>query len=408
MKMPNITKRNWEIDDDKEIVINEKISNYDKIITKKIDEENIVKKSDTKQEIYDVKLTEEDDKFLAEFENKIKEAETFSGDFNDSVLSKKEMEEKKRNSLYSKLILEIEILEKINFTNYKNNTDLIFSKINYKIFENIKNESKKENFLIKNKEKSIYKKIRKLLKIKRTLTLKKNSNDSIIDIKGLNKIYESKTINNHVLKDINLSIKRGEFVVMIGASGSGKTTLMNIISGVDKLTYGEIIVNNLNISRLKESELTNFRLENIGYIFQNYGLIPNLTVEENVSIGSFMSFLSKKQKRKIKYDNYVNQIRVDEILENLKLADIKNKMPYKLSGGQKQRVSIGRTIAKKTPIIFADEPTSALDENNARNVIELLKTINTIYKTTIIMITHNDKELEFASRVIRLKDGQII
>ncbi|MGL5246548.1 MAG: ABC transporter ATP-binding protein [Mycoplasmoidaceae bacterium] len=406
--MPKITKRNWETNDDKEIVINEKISNYDKIVTKKINQDNIAKKSNKKHEKKEIKLTEEDDKFLVEFENKIKEAEIFSGEFNDSLLSKQEIKNQIRNSLYSKLIMEIELLEKINFTNYNGYTNLIFSKINYKIFEHIKDENKKENFLIINKEKSIYKKIKKLSKIKRTLTLKKNSSDSIIDIKGLNKIYESKSLNNHVLKDINLSIKKGDFVVLVGTSGSGKTTLMNIISGVDKLTYGEIVVNNWNISRLKESELTKFRLENIGYIFQNYGLIPNLTVKENISMGSFMSFLSKKQKRKIKYDNYINELKVDEILENLKLTDIKNKMPYKLSGGQKQRVSIGRTIAKKTPIIFADEPTSALDENNAENVIELLKKINSIYKTTIIMITHNDKELDYASKVIRLKDGRIL
>ncbi|MGL5640366.1 MAG: ABC transporter ATP-binding protein [Mycoplasmoidaceae bacterium] len=406
--MPKITKRNWEINDNKEIVINEKISNYDKIVTKKINQDNIAKKSNKKQEIEEIKLSEEDDKFLAEFENKIKEAEIFSGEFNNSLLTKKEIEEQNRNRLYSKLIIEIELLEKIDFTNYKNYTNLIFSKINYKIFEKIKDENKKENFLMKNKERSIYKKVKKILKIKRTLTLKKNSANSIIDIKGLNKIYESKSINNHVLKDINLSIKRGDFVILVGASGSGKTTLMNIISGVDKLTYGEIVVNNWNISTLKESDLTEFRLANIGYIFQNYGLIPNLTVEENISIGSFMSFLSKKQKRKIKYDNYINELKVEEILENLELTNIKNKMPYKLSGGQKQRVSIGRTIAKKTPIIFADEPTSALDENNAKNVIDLLKTINSVYKTTIIMITHNDKELEYASKVIRLKDGRIL
>lgn len=408
MEKPKITKRNWETVDNKEIVINEKISNYDKLVTKKINQENVVKMNDKKEKSDQIKLTEEDDKFLEEFERKIKEAEIFSGEFNDSLLTKKEIEEKNRNLLYSKLIMEIELLEKIDFKNYKNSVDLIFSKTNYKIFLKIKDEAKKESFLLKNKEKAIYKKVKKILKIKRTLTLNKNYSDSIIDIKGLNKIYESKTRNNHVLRDINLSIKKGEFVILVGASGSGKTTLINIISGVDKLTYGEIIVNNRNISILKESELTEFRLENIGYIFQNYGLIPNLTVEENISMGSFMSFLSKKQKRKIHYDNYINQQNVNEILENLKLSEMKNKMPYKLSGGQKQRVSIGRTIAKKTPIIFADEPTSALDEANAKNVIEILKTINSVYKTTIIMITHNDKELDYASRVIRLKDGRII
>lgn len=407
MEKPKITKRNWEASDDKEIVIHEKISNYDKLVTKKINQEKIEKKVNKKVEKKEIKLAEEDVKFLEEFENKIKEAEIFSGEFDNSLLSKKEVDEKNRNQLYTKLIMEIELLEKINFSNYKKHTALIFSKISQRVFDYIEDENKKENYLIKHKEIAIYKRIMKILKIKRTLTLNNNMNDSIIDIKGLNKIYESKSINNHVLKDINLSIKKGEFVILVGASGSGKTTLMNIISGVDKLTYGEIVVNNKNISILKEWELTDFRLENIGYIFQNYGLIPNLTVKENISMGAYMSFLVKKQKNKIKYDNYINEQNVKEILENLNLLDIQNKMPFRLSGGQKQRVSIGRTIAKKTPIIFADEPTSALDEKNAGNVIELLKKINSEFNTTIIMITHNDKELHYASRVIRLKDGQI-
>ncbi|MGL4647333.1 MAG: ABC transporter ATP-binding protein [Mycoplasmoidaceae bacterium] len=391
-------------------------SNFDKLFTKANPNKNkqeknkqAIKELKNKQaEIMDqVKLTDEDEKFLLELEEKLNEAETFSESFNEAVLSEVEYHEDKNNLSYQKTLEELLILRKINLENVQQYHDIIFNDFEKRIFNSFQNPKRKLKYLDNLKEKKIFYKIHKLKSIKRSLLLRKNSDDCIIDIKNLYKVYESRKNNNFVLNDINLSIKKGEIVALIGPSGSGKTTLMNLMSGIDSLTAGEIVVNNINISKMGESELTRFRLENIGYVFQNYGLIPNLTVEENIAIGGYMGYLSRKEKKGIKYDNYFNQKEVERILKILYLTDYKDQMPYQLSGGQKQRVSIGRTLAKKTPIIFADEPTSSLDEENSENIIEILKQINQEFQATIIMITHNDKQVDFATRVIRLRDGII-
>lgn len=216
--------------------------------------------------------------------------------------------------------------------------------------------------------------------------------ENILEIKGIKKNFGSGDTLVEVLKGIDVEVKKGEFIVLLGPSGSGKSTLLNIIGGIDAPTEGEIIVSGDTMKNMKEKELTNYRRKHLGYIFQQYNLIPNLTVRENIEVGAYLS---------------ENPLDVDEILEVLGLTSQQNKLPNQMSGGQQQRCAIGRAIIKNPDILLCDEPTGALDYKTSKEILGLIEKVNEKYNCTVICVTHNDAVKDMAHRVIKLKDGQI-
>ena len=211
----------------------------------------------------------------------------------------------------------------------------------------------------------------------------------------MNKFYTNGFIIKAGLRDINLSIKKGSFVAIIGKSGSGKTTLMNIMSGLTRASNGIVSINEKNLITYKDSELGKFRKKNISFIFQQYGLVQTLNVFENVKTGALLSS---------------SKISKDEILKMLDKVGIKNQyksFPKQLSGGQQQRTSIARALIKKPQILFCDEPTGSLDSESAFNILKLFKTINYEEKTTIIIITHDSRIGKLADHLIEVEDGKI-
>lgn len=220
--------------------------------------------------------------------------------------------------------------------------------------------------------------------------------DNAIQLKDVTKYYYNKWMVTKILKNINLEIKKGEFVVILGPSGSGKTSLLNIITGIDVATSGQTYVNGQNLINKTPSQLTKFRKLNIGYIFQSYNLLPNLTVRENVEIGW------KLQK------NSSLRLNINELLAMIGIDKYQDRYPYELSGGQQQRVSIARSMAKNPAIIFGDEPTGAVDEEMSKQILKLFVDLNKKFKTTVVIVTHNSIFADLATRVIKVNSGQII
>lgn len=214
-----------------------------------------------------------------------------------------------------------------------------------------------------------------------------------ITLKNVSKIYKTGDIETIALKNINLEIKDGEFIVILGPSGSGKSTLLNVISGLDTPTTGEIYFNDIKISDYNEEKLTKFRREYLGFIFQQYNLLQNLSVRENVEIGSAVG---------------KNPLGIDEVLKSVSMYEERNKYPYQLSGGQQQRVSIARSIAKNPKILFCDEPTGALDEKNGKQILNIIQVMNNNLKTTTVVITHNTNIAYMADRIIKMNSGGIV
>ena len=195
-----------------------------------------------------------------------------------------------------------------------------------------------------------------------------------------------------VLRGIQLSVEKGEFCVLLGPSGSGKSTLLNIIGGIDRADEGDIFINGERMAAMKEKQLTRYRRRHLGYIFQMYNLIPNLTVRENIEVGAYLS---------------ENPLNVDELLHVLGLYVHRSKLPNQLSGGQQQRTAIGRAIVKNPDILLCDEPTGALDYQTSKEILKLIETVNHKYGNTVIMVTHNDAIKDMADRVVRMRDGVI-
>ena len=195
-----------------------------------------------------------------------------------------------------------------------------------------------------------------------------------------------------VLKGIDLAIEQGEFCVLLGPSGSGKSTLLNIIGGIDGADAGSITIQGEQLGDMKEKKLSLYRRKHLGYIFQMYNLIPNLTVRENIEVGAYLSD---------------RPLDVDELLETLGLYEHQRKLPNQLSGGQQQRTAIGRAIVKNPDILLCDEPTGALDYNTSKEILKLIETVNHKYGNTIVMVTHNDAIKDMADRVVKLRDGMI-
>ena len=216
---------------------------------------------------------------------------------------------------------------------------------------------------------------------------------TILEVKDLNKGFGDKTNRIEVLKNLSLNVERGEFCVLLGPSGSGKSTLLNILGGIDYPDGGEVKINGEKMNSLNSKKLTMFRRNHLGYVFQMYNLIPDLTVRENIEVGAY---LSKKP------------LNLDELIETLGLKEHQDKLPSQLSGGQQQRTSIGRAIIKNPDILLCDEPTGALDYNTSKEILKLIEKVNQKYGSTVIMVTHNDAIKYMADRVVRLRDGQIL
>lgn len=219
----------------------------------------------------------------------------------------------------------------------------------------------------------------------------------IIRTENLGKIYNSKSLPVQALKDVNLEIEEGEFTAIIGPSGSGKTTLLNMIGGLDKPTEGKIYIGDTEITALKDSQLIDFRLHNIGFVFQSYNLIPVLTAKENVS---FIMLLQKAGKKEM-------EERATELLKQVGMEDKIDVRPSKLSGGQQQRVAVARALATRPKFILADEPTANLDTKSAFNLLNIMANLNIEEKITLLFSTHDQRVIERARRVITLVDGQI-
>ena len=219
---------------------------------------------------------------------------------------------------------------------------------------------------------------------------------SLLEIKSISKVYGKGNNAVHALKEVSFSVDKGEYIAIVGESGSGKSTLLNIIGAIDIPTDGKVIINNKDLFTMTDSELTVFRRRNIGFIFQGFNLIPELTVEQNIIFPVLLDY--KKPDRKY----------LDELLNILGLQERRNHLPSELSGGQQQRVAIGRALITKPSLILADEPTGNLDSKNSSEVISLLKESSQKYEQTIIMITHSHSIAQAADRVLRVSDGILV
>jgi len=220
----------------------------------------------------------------------------------------------------------------------------------------------------------------------------------VIDIKNLEKIYDESEVEVYAIRGIDLEFKEGEFVAIVGPSGSGKTTLLNMIGGLDRPTKGEIHINGTNVSKLKSSALIDFRLRNIGFVFQAYNLIPVLNAGENIEFIMHLQGKSKPEREQ----------RTKELLEAVGLADRINSRPSKLSGGQQQRIAVARALASKPRFILADEPTANLDSVSAENLLDIMEKLNKEEHITFIFSTHDARVVKKARRVITLEDGKVI
>ena len=213
-----------------------------------------------------------------------------------------------------------------------------------------------------------------------------------IEINNLKKSFGSDSNRVEVLRGVDFSIEKGDICVLLGPSGSGKSTLLNIIGGIDDADEGYISIGGEHTADMNEKKLTAYRRKHLGYVFQMYNLIPNLTVRENIEVGAYLSD---------------RPLDVDDLLHTLGLYEHRKKLPNQLSGGQQQRTAIGRAIVKNPDILLCDEPTGALDYNTSKDILELIERVNQKYGNTVIMVTHNDAIKDMADIVIRLRDGAV-
>ena len=213
-----------------------------------------------------------------------------------------------------------------------------------------------------------------------------------LEIHELRKSFGAGENRTEVLKGLDFSVEKGEICVLLGPSGSGKSTLLNIIGGIDEADGGYISIDGEKMEEMKEKALTEYRRRHLGYVFQMYNLIPNLTVRENIEVGAYLSD---------------RPLDVDELLHTLGLFEHQRKLPNQLSGGQQQRTAIGRAIVKNPDILLCDEPTGALDYNTSKEILKLIETVNQKYGNTVVMVTHNDAIKDMADRVVKLRDGMI-
>jgi putative ABC transport system ATP-binding protein len=221
---------------------------------------------------------------------------------------------------------------------------------------------------------------------------------NIIETHNLSKTYNPDSIPVYAVNGVNLEVEEGEFIALVGPSGSGKTTLLNLIGGLDYPTEGDVMVGEVNITRMNENKLIDFRLHNIGFVFQAYNLIPVLTACENVEFVMLLQKIPKNEREQ----------RAVDLLEQVGLKEKLNNRPTELSGGQQQRVAVARALASKPRFILADEPTANLDSKSAENLLEIMAKLNHEEKMTFIFSTHDQRVIDKAHRVVTLVDGKII
>jgi len=224
------------------------------------------------------------------------------------------------------------------------------------------------------------------------------NNNNIVTVRNLSKIYEQGEIKVTALNNISLDIQAGEFLALMGPSGSGKSTLLHIIAGIDRPTRGECRVQSVDVTKLNESELADWRNHNVGFVFQSFNLIPVLTAYENVELPLLLTRLSGAQRRR----------QVNTALELVGLADRAKHLPRQLSGGQEQRVAIARALVTDPSLIVADEPTGNLDSQSAQDVMGILQSLSKSAGKTVIIVTHDPKAAAFGSRSIHLEKGELI
>ncbi|TVQ68201.1 MAG: ABC transporter ATP-binding protein [Balneolaceae bacterium] len=222
-------------------------------------------------------------------------------------------------------------------------------------------------------------------------------NQAIIQTDRLTKIYNPDTVPVHALRDVSLSFEQGEFTSVVGPSGSGKTTLLNMIGGLDKPTSGSVMIDGVSITGMKDRELIDFRLKNIGFVFQHYNLIPVFTARENVS---FIMLLQKRDKAEM-------MERTEKLLQQVGLRERMDARPKQLSGGQQQRVAVARALASRPKFILADEPTANLDSASAMNLLDIMEKMNREENVTFIFSTHDQRVIDRARRVITMVDGAV-
>ncbi|MFP4367272.1 MAG: ABC transporter ATP-binding protein [Bacteroidales bacterium] len=220
---------------------------------------------------------------------------------------------------------------------------------------------------------------------------------TVIKTTNLTKIYNGSAAPVKAVNNVNLEFGEGEFTAIVGPSGSGKTTFLNLVGGLDKATEGKVIIDGTDISMMKESHLFDFRLRNIGFVFQSYNLIPVLTAKENVS---FIMLLQKQPKQKMEQ-------RAKEMLEQVGLSDKLDSRPGQMSGGQQQRVAVARALASKPKFVLADEPTASLDTESAFNLLDIMARLNKEENITLIFSTHDQRVIDRARRIITLIDGAV-
>lgn len=220
---------------------------------------------------------------------------------------------------------------------------------------------------------------------------------TLVEVKNVTKVYKRDTLEIPVLQNISLDVPEGEFLALMGPSGSGKTTLLNLISGIDQPTAGSIVIAGTDIAKLNESALAKWRSRNIGFVFQFYNLLPVLTAFENVELPLLLTNLSKKEKKE----------RVESVLKVVGLADRMDHYPRQLSGGQQQRVAIARAVVTDPTLLIGDEPTGDLDRKSAEEILTLLGRLNSEFKKTIIMVTHDPHAAESAHKIQHLDKGEL-
>ena len=222
--------------------------------------------------------------------------------------------------------------------------------------------------------------------------MEEGEKEYMLQIQHICKEYRTGNLVQKALDDVSLNLRDNEFVAILGPSGSGKTTLLNIIGGIDSADEGNLVIDGERLADMSEKNLSLYRRKHLGYIFQMYNLIPNLTVRENIEVGAYLSD---------------KPLDVDELLHTLGIYEHQRKLPNQLSGGQQQRTAIGRAIVKNPDILLCDEPTGALDYNTSKEILRLIEQVNQKYGNTIIMVTHNDAIKDMADRVVKLRDGMI-
>lgn len=220
---------------------------------------------------------------------------------------------------------------------------------------------------------------------------------AVIDAHNISKVYDEGPVPVKAVDDIHLHIKKGEFVALVGPSGSGKTTLLNMLGGLDEPTTGQVIINGINITGLSANALIDFRLKNIGFVFQSFNLIPVLTAKENIEFIMLLQKIPKDQR----------QQRVQKLLDEVGMPDKGEARPGELSGGQQQRVAVARALASKPQFVLADEPTANLDSTAAANLLDIMEKLNREEDMTFIFSTHDQRVIKRARRVITLVDGKI-